>query len=759
MNTFNQIVGGDRSVIANNSASHAFPVWNLSESSYLELRPRSTVCGDDSGLYFVDDERIIKLEPGLILDITRNLIEPVRLAALYELFREVPKSQILFALHHLGKNRMIAIYPEVPTSVTRFNAAMEPNRGHSELVAPGGVYVTNISGLSDGDLRRSIERYSWHLLKIASTDCPNVVLTDSYYSELTEIEVLKLLEELKPACPAKIFGTDLWVGPIFIPGELELARKFFNRIRSNSYAQGLNNAEGFPTLAERQALSTDWSTDVGLAMLLSLLSKHTQIDDCEVRRNCLTFNFGSLETRYHSIEYLLPERESVLPVSRSTRNRDGGARIESPTDFIKRMKPHLSPITGLVPDLFHVGEGGPLYVCHTSHGTRTPILQKINRSLGRRFGAAGKGESEQQAIASCIGEALERYSAGYQEGDVHVYCTLSEASCEFETLDPRRLNQFSAEQLSEKKTKPQTGFNVVPVAYRETDSIGWMKGSNLSRDTECLVPAAFVLFQYFADDRTRERRYYYADSNGCASGATIEESSLQGLYEVIERDACGIWWYNQVSRPPITTELRSSFVDACRKHFEKLGRGLLLLDLTNDLKVPVVCALSYNLSSGKEICFGLGCNLSKTVAVSRAIAELNQFVATLEPCNMDPKFSLAPEIEDWLRTANIHEHKYLWPDDAAKHIDPIAPEYCEFESPKQELEFLVSRLTQMGFEVYRACLTRPETRMHACKMIVPELRHFWPRFSQGRLFDVPVKLGWIQIPLAESELNPIGFFL
>jgi oxazoline/thiazoline synthase len=35
------------------------------------------------------------------------------------------------------------------------------------------------------------------------------------------------------------------------------------------------------------------------------------------------------------------------------------------------------------------------------------------------------------------------------------------------------------------------------------------------------------------------------------------------------------------------------------------------------------------------------------------------------------------------------------------------------------------------------------------------LRHFYPRFAPGRLYDVPVKLGLSDRPLKESELNPI----
>jgi ribosomal protein S12 methylthiotransferase accessory factor len=39
------------------------------------------------------------------------------------------------------------------------------------------------------------------------------------------------------------------------------------------------------------------------------------------------------------------------------------------------------------------------------------------------------------------------------------------------------------------------------------------------------------------------------------------------------------------------------------------------------------------------------------------------------------------------------------------------------------------------------------------KVIVPGLRHFWSRFGAGRLYDVPVKLGWLAEPRTEDQMN------
>jgi ribosomal protein S12 methylthiotransferase accessory factor len=45
------------------------------------------------------------------------------------------------------------------------------------------------------------------------------------------------------------------------------------------------------------------------------------------------------------------------------------------------------------------------------------------------------------------------------------------------------------------------------------------------------------------------------------------------------------------------------------------------------------------------------------------------------------------------------------------------------------------------------------------KVVVPGLRHFWARFAPGRLYEAPVKLGWLRQPLDETQLNPIPMFL
>lgn len=64
-----------------------------------------------------------------------------------------------------------------------------------------------------------------------------------------------------------------------------------------------------------------------------------------------------------------------------------------------------------------------------------------------------------------------------------------------------------------------------------------------------------------------------------------------------------------------------------------------------------------------------------------------------------------------------------------------------------------------GMEMLVLDQTRPDIRMPVAKVIVPGMRHFWRRLAPGRLYDVPVAMGWLDAPLSEEELNPYPMFL
>jgi ribosomal protein S12 methylthiotransferase accessory factor len=62
---------------------------------------------------------------------------------------------------------------------------------------------------------------------------------------------------------------------------------------------------------------------------------------------------------------------------------------------------------------------------------------------------------------------------------------------------------------------------------------------------------------------------------------------------------------------------------------------------------------------------------------------------------------------------------------------------------------------QAGLDFLVLDQTRPDIDVPVVRVVVPGLRHFYRRFAPGRLYDVPVKLGWCDRALSEHDLNPL----
>src|SRR5262249_10854650 len=161
----------------------------------------------------------------------------------------------------------------------------------------------------------------------------------------------------------------------------------------------------------------------------------------------------------------------------------------------------------------------------------------------------------------------------------------------------------------------------------------------------------------------------------------------------------------------------------------------------------------------EDIVFGLGAHLDPKVALLRAVTELNQFLpAVFQVTQETERYHWDAEGVRFWKTATLASDPYLAPDVRAPLLTlgdylplAIGDLYDDICSCARALE-------ERGLEVFLLDQTRPDAGLHVVRVIVPGLRHFWARFAPGRLYDVPVKLGWLPRPLAEDELNPFPIF-
>ncbi len=104
----------------------------------------------------------------------------------------------------------------------------------------------------------------------------------------------------------------------------------------------------------------------------------------------------------------------------------------------------------------------------------------------------------------------------------------------------------------------------------------------------------------------------------------------------------------------------------------------------------------------------------------------------------------------------MSEGSWLRPDPDAPPRAPADSALAPTGDVRGDLDACLGRVQDRGFEVLVLDQTRPDVGLPVVKVVAPGLRHFWPRYAAGRLYDEPVALGWIDAPLLEEELVPVA---
>jgi ribosomal protein S12 methylthiotransferase accessory factor len=372
-----------------------------------------------------------------------------------------------------------------------------------------------------------------------------------------------------------------------------------------------------------------------------------------------------------------------------------------------------------------------------------------------RRASSGKGFTDAQARASALAEALERYSASAHGDEPRVHSTLG-AMLERGAIDPRDIMLFSEAQYAARtRPAPQKAVHdFVPDPIAEDTEFDWSPVWSLTEQRVRYLPTAFL----YLGHRTPGRLHCSADSNGCAAGNTREEALQQGLCELIERDAAGIWWYNRVRRAAIDIDdFDGPDWEATRAFYRRERREVWLLDLTNDIRVPTVIAVSRAADGDEEqILAGLGTHLDVSIAAMRAVSEMNQMFSALDLLRRGTGLNAA--LASWLSDATIANQPYLGPASG----EPRRRRDFDDRSGADivdDIRAIRETIEARGMTVLACDQTRADVGLPVVKAIVPGLRHFRERFAPGRLYSVPVDLGWRHHPISEADLNPMAFFL
>jgi ribosomal protein S12 methylthiotransferase accessory factor len=425
----------------------------------------------------------------------------------------------------------------------------------------------------------------------------------------------------------------------------------------------------------------------------------------------------------------------------------GGYRSVSSRTTVARYRKNVSPLTGVVTRLERIEADLPMNTnWYAAHNFAGPAQNVDQLRSGLTGGSFGKGSTVEQAEASALMEAIERYSGIFQGDEIRVTRWFTDFP-PGDAILPNDVQLFSDAQSRPSLAPVDHSHHehTPPAPFDPSAKIEWSPVWSLRDGGFKYLPTSLLYFFYGGPG-------FQADSNGCAAGNTREEAIVQGFLELVERDAYAIWWYNRSQRAAVDlSQFDDTYINDLQAQLADTGRKLWVLDVTSDLGVPTYVAILHWMQNGQEnIEFGSGAHFDERIAMLRALTELNQFMSIgMMGGGTGEKPSL-----DGINPLHLHEHPFLTPS-----ANPIAQPRSgstlnPLENTRDQVLACVDIARRAGLDFLVLDQTRLDVEVPVVRVIVPGLRHFYRRFAPGRLYDVPVQLGLRDRPLPESELTP-----
>jgi oxazoline/thiazoline synthase len=625
-----------------------------------------------------------------------------------------------------------------------------------------------------------VEILKSHQIQVTEDADLEVVLCDDYLQ--AELGALNqaALDSLHPWLLVKPVGTMIWLGPLFYPSRTGCWECLAQRLKCNRPVEGYlarRTDAVIPVAPPPSVIPAVLQTAWGMAATEILKWIVQGQENKRLEGTLFTHDTLTLETQSHKLirrpqcpicGIMKGRRTNSLPLILGSRKKtftaDGGHRCSSPEETLKKYQHHISPITGIVRVLqklpYSLDGLQHTYVAKHHFISMFDNLTTLTQNIGGRSG--GKGRTDTQARVSAFGEAVERYSGVFQGDEIRIkgsYQQLAESA-----IHPNSCMNFSKAQYTNRhqwNVSCQSAFQSVPEPFDEERTIEWTPVWSLTQQQFKYLPTAYCYFGYPKPSKPD----CWADTNGCAAGNTLEEAILQGFMELVERDSVALWWYNRIKRPQVDLEsFDDPYFSALQQSYQSINRELWALDLTSDLNIPTFVAVSRCCDrEAEDILLGFGAHFDSKIALGRALTEINQLLPAVLETNADSTTRYASSAEplalNWWKTATMENQPYLTPDRRSK------PTVCSDYSHEWSNDLLddIRRCQQLveqrGMEMLVLDQTQRDIGLKVVKVIIPGMRHSWKRLGTGRLYDIPVQLGWLKKPMLEESLNQLPMCL
>ncbi len=431
---------------------------------------------------------------------------------------------------------------------------------------------------------------------------------------------------------------------------------------------------------------------------------------------------------------------------------------------LRALLPLVSARTGIVKSLKRVARNALEPSCVHLYQATLSHFDFRSADYTHRL-TAGKAATPAGAQLAALGEAIERYCA-FQFDPARIR-RCAEIDLDAPFVSPAACVRYSDSQYA------AAGFPFRP--YDPQEPIGWVEGRRLPGGEPVWLPAASVYLGSFGESSAD--RFCLGTSNGLAAGPNPEFACLNGLCELIERDAFLVAWMNRLPPVRIRRSRAGALSAAMLDHWNRRGVDVHALLLPADHPIPAVLAIGVQREGEPAAAIGIACHPDPGVALEKALLELCQGRAGgVLNAGFRPAAEALAGHRD-VRDLPGHSAFFTF----REHLDELrfligAPEEIALESIPHvsqggvaaDLAVCVEAMRAIGSEVAVVDVTTPDLDalpICAVRVVATELQpvHFGyglERMGGRRIFEVPRKLGLSRAGLAEEGFNrcphPLG---
>lgn len=207
-----------------------------------------------------------------------------------------------------------------------------------------------------------------------------------------------------------------------------------------------------------------------------------------------------------------------------------------------------------------------------------------------------------------------------------------------------------------------------------------------------------------------------ANSMGCAAGPTRAEATATALWECIERDAVALWWHGGLPAAALPVDLIDVLQPRLFWWLDRRLRSTQLLDLTTDIGLPVVAAVSAE-PDGHFVAMGSAARPRLADAALAAVTEMVQTEVSMEAA----RDAGDPELAAWAARASVFTQRQFRPTGvAAPETDPL------------QQDDLLRRLADLGHRVLAVDMSLPDDPLPSLRVLVPGLCAMGGRIDTAR---------------------------